>query len=191
MSGAAVVLLAGGTWGGKLAAGLQDLLGEQLTVVVNTADDLDMHGLRVCPDPDLVAYWLSGVIDEERGWGVRDDGFAASAWLERLGAPGWFQLSDRDLATCLYRTGFMAEGGSYTEVTARIASALGVRATVLPMCEQRVSTRVRTAAGWRELQEFLIIDRGEGAPRRLQSCGADAVVVCEQDLHGAILGVAN
>ena len=174
MAGAAVVLLAGGTGGGKLAAGLQDLLGEQLTVVVNTADDLEMHGLRVCPDPDLVTYWLSGVIDEQRGWGIRDDGFAASDWLERLGAPGWFQLSDRDLATCLYRTGVMADGGSYTEVTARIASALGVRATVLPMCEQRVSARVRTAAGWRELQEFLILDRGDGAIEEVELRGIEA-----------------
>jgi LPPG:FO 2-phospho-L-lactate transferase len=121
-----------------------------------------------------VTYWLSGVIDEQRGWGIRDDGFAASEWLERLGAPGWFRLSDRDLATCLYRTGFMNEGGSYTEVTARIASALGVRATVLPMCEQRVSTRVRTAAGWRELQEFLILDRGEGAIEEVELRGIEA-----------------
>jgi len=184
-----VVLLAGGTGGGKLAAGMQELLGERLTVVVNTADDLDMHGLRICPDPDLVTYWLSGVIDEERGWGIRDDGFAASEWLERLGAPGWFSLSDRDLATCLYRTGLLAEGMSYTEITARIAAALGVRARVLPMCEQRVSARVRTARGWRELQEFLILDRGEGAIEavelpgvegaRLTPQAADAVAVAD------------
>ena len=128
-----VVLLAGGTGGGKVAAGLQDVLGDELTVVVNTADDLDMHGLHVSPDPDLVAYWLADVIDEERGWGIRGDGFAASEWLERLGAPGWFKLSDRDLATCLYRTHFLAEGGTLTAAQAQIARGLGVRARVLPM----------------------------------------------------------
>ena len=174
MNPGSVVLLAGGTGGGKLAAGLQELVGERLTVVVNTADDLEMHGLQVCPDPDLVTYWLAGVIDEQRGWGIRDDGFAASGWLERLGAPGWFQLSDRDLATCLFRTAFRAEGGSYTEATARIASALGVRATVLPMCEQPVRCRVRTPAGWRELQQFLILDRGEGEIEDVELAGIDA-----------------
>ncbi|HYU59716.1 MAG TPA: 2-phospho-L-lactate transferase [Solirubrobacterales bacterium] len=173
MSGSSVVLLAGGTGGGKLAAGLQDVVGEDLTVVVNTADDLDMHGLRVCPDPDLVTYWLAGVIDERRGWGIRDDGFAASGWLERLGAPGWFRLSDRDLATCLFRTGYLAEGGSYTDATAQVAQSLGVRATVLPMCEERVSTRVRTAAGWRDLQQFLILERGESAIEAVELDGIE------------------
>jgi LPPG:FO 2-phospho-L-lactate transferase len=169
-----VVLLAGGTGGGKLAAGLQELVGERLTVVVNTADDLEMHGLAITPDPDLVTYWLSGVIDEQRGWGIRDDGFAASGWLERLGAPGWFQLSDRDLATCLFRTAFRAEGGSYTEVTARIAAALGARATVLPMSEQPVRCRVKTRDGWRELQQFLILDRGEGTIEDVELTGIEA-----------------
>ena len=187
MSAGNVVLLAGGTGGGKLAAGLQDLLGERLTVVANTADDLEMHGLRVCPDPDLVTYWLAGVIDEERGWGIRDDGFAASAWLERLGAPGWFQLSDRDLATCLYRTAARAEGGSYTEATARIASALGARAAVLPMCEQPVRCRVRTAAGWRELQQFLILDRGEGAVEAVELEGIEAAAATPE-VRAAIAG---
>lgn len=156
-----VALLAGGTGGGKLAAGLQAVVGNDLSVVVNTADDFDVHGLHVSADPDLVTYWLSEQIDEERGWGIRDDGFIVSERLEQLGAPGWFQLSDRDLATCLYRTHFVAEGGTLTAAQGQIARALGVTATVLPMCEERVATRVRTPAGWRELQEFLILDRGE------------------------------
>jgi LPPG:FO 2-phospho-L-lactate transferase len=174
VSGSLVVLLAGGTGGGKLAAGLQELLGENLAVVVNTADDLDMHGLRVCPDPDLVTYWLADVIDEQRGWGIRDDAFAASEWLERLGAPGWFRLSDRDLATCLFRTRRFAEGARYTDVAAQIARALGARARVLPMCEERIAARVRTPSGWRELQQFLILDRGEGAIEAVDLPGIDA-----------------
>jgi LPPG:FO 2-phospho-L-lactate transferase len=156
-----VALLAGGTGGAKLAAGVQEIAGEDLAVVVNTGDDVTMHGLRVCPDPDLVTYWLADQIDEERGWGIRDDTFTVSERLTQLGAPGWFQLSDCDLATCIYRTHFIAEGGTLTAAQAQIARALGVRARVLPMCEEPVTTRVRTPAGVRGLQEFLILDGGE------------------------------
>jgi LPPG:FO 2-phospho-L-lactate transferase len=155
-----VVLLAGGTGGAKLAAGMQELLGDELAVIANTADDVTVHGLHVSPDPDLVTYWLADQIDEERGWGIRDDSFVVSERLELLGSPGWFRLSDRDLATCLYRTHFLAEGGTLTSAQAQIARALGATAAVLPMCEEPVSTRIRTPAGWRGLQEFLILDRG-------------------------------
>lgn len=156
-----VVCLAGGTGGAKLAAGLQEILGEELAVVVNTADDVEVHGLHVSPDPDLVTYWLAGEIDTERGWGIRDDTRVVHERLVHLGAPGWFELSDRDLATCLYRTHFIAEGGTLTDAQAQIARALGVRARVLPMSDDRVRTRVRTPAGWRGLQEFLILDHGQ------------------------------
>ena len=156
-----VALLAGGTGGAKLAAGMQAIVGSELSVIANTADDVEVHGLHVSPDPDLVTYWLAGEIDEERGWGIRDDASVVSERLERLGAPGWFELTDRDLATCLYRTRFMAEGGSLTAAQGQIAAALGVAARVLPMSEDRVRTRVRTPAGWRGLQEFLILDQGQ------------------------------
>jgi LPPG:FO 2-phospho-L-lactate transferase len=155
-----VALLAGGTGGAKLAAGMEDLLGGDLAVIANTADDVEIHGLHVSPDPDLVTYWLAGEIDEERGWGIAGDSFTVSERLAKLGAPDWFSLSDRDLATCLYRTQFIAEGGTLTAAQAQIARALGVSARVLPMSEERVETRVRTPAGWRALQEFLILDAG-------------------------------
>src|SRR5439155_26620816 len=93
--------------------------------------------------------------------------------LEVLGAPGWFGLSDRDLATCLYRTHFLAEGGSLTAAQGQIARALGATAAVLPMCEERVATRVRTPAGWRELQEFLILDHGEAAIESIEVRGIE------------------
>jgi LPPG:FO 2-phospho-L-lactate transferase len=156
-----IVCLAGGSGGAKLAAGLQDLVGSDLAVIANTADDTEVHGLLVCPDPDLITYWLAGEIDEQRGWGIRDDTFVVHERLQRLGAPGWFALSDRDLATCIYRTHFIAEGGTLTAAQAQIARALGAGGRVLPMCEQPVRTRVQTPAGWRGLQEFLILDHGE------------------------------
>jgi LPPG:FO 2-phospho-L-lactate transferase len=156
-----IALLAGGTGGAKLAAGMQEELGSDLAVIANTGDDIEILGVHVSPDPDLVTYWLSGEIDEERGWGLRDDSFTVFERLAKLGAPSWFGLSDRDLATCLYRRQFVEEGGSFTAAQAQISRALGVEARVLPMCEAPVRTKVHTAAGVRGLQEYLIVDRGE------------------------------
>jgi LPPG:FO 2-phospho-L-lactate transferase len=171
-----VALLAGGTGGAKLAAGMQELLGDDLSVIANTGDDLRIHGLHVSPDPDLITYWLAGEIDEERGWGIKGDSFTVHERLVKLGAPEWFQLSDRDLATCLYRTHFVAEGGALTAAQQQIARALGVRAGVLPMCEQSVHTRVRTPDGWRGLQEFLIVDASQPPIEGIEVEGLDRAV---------------
>jgi LPPG:FO 2-phospho-L-lactate transferase len=166
-----VVLLAGGTGGGKLAAGIQAAAGAELSVIANTGDDIEVVGVHVSPDPDLVTYWLSGEIDEERGWGIRDDGFTAFERLVQLGAPDWFSLTDRDLAACLYRRHFLAEGGRLTAAQAQIARSLGVKSAVLPMCEEPVRTQVRTNGGWREVQEYLIVDRSEPPVEEVQLRG--------------------
>lgn len=155
-----VVLLAGGTGGAKLAAGLKDEVGADLAVLANTGDDVEALGVHISPDPDLVSYWLSGEIDEERGWGIRDDEFVVFERLKRFGAPSWFGLSDRDLAACLYRRQFLADGGRLTEAQAQIVRGLGIQARVLPMSDAPVRTKVITAAGRRDLQEYLIIDGG-------------------------------
>ncbi|MGH2957611.1 MAG: 2-phospho-L-lactate transferase [Solirubrobacterales bacterium] len=168
------VILAGGTGGAKLAEGMRQLLGRGLTVIANSADDIEVLGVDVSPDPDLIAYWLSGEIDEERGWGLRDDSFTVFERLVKLGAPDWFQLSDRDLATCLYRRDFIAAGGRRTDAQAQIARALGLEAAVLPMCEEPVRTRVRTPAGWRGIQQFLIADRAEPPIEAVELEGIDA-----------------
>ncbi|HXE99764.1 MAG TPA: 2-phospho-L-lactate transferase [Solirubrobacterales bacterium] len=171
-----MALLAGGTGGAKLAAGMQELLGDDLSVIANTGDDLRIHGLHVSPDPDLITYWLAEEINEERGWGIKGDSFTVHERLVKLGAPDWFQLSDRDLATCLYRTHFVAEGGTLTAAQQQIARALGVRARVLPMCEQSVHTRVRTPDGWRGLQEFLIVDASQPPIEGIEVEGLDRAV---------------
>jgi LPPG:FO 2-phospho-L-lactate transferase len=158
-----VALLAGGTGGAKLAAGMQEEVGGDLAVIANTGDDVETLGVHVSPDPDLVAYWLSGEIDEERGWGIRDDSFAVFERLKRLGAPQWFGLSDRDLAACLYRRQFLEESGSLTNAQAQIARGLGVEAQVLPMSDAPVRTKVLTEGGRRDLQEYLILDQGKPA----------------------------
>src|SRR5919201_4223003 len=107
-----VVLLAGGTGVGKLAAGLQEHLGANLAVIVNTADDFDVHGLLVSADPDLVTYWLTSEIDEERGWGIREDTTVVHERLERLGAPGWFTPTPPEPPTCPFRKHLISEGGT-------------------------------------------------------------------------------
>jgi len=171
-----VALLAGGTGGAKLAAGTQEEIGSDLSVIANTGDDVETLGVHVSPDPDLITYWLSGEIDEERGWGLRDDSFTVFERLTQLGAPSWFRLSDRDLAACLYRRQFVEEGGSFTAAQAQIARALGVEAKVLPMCEAPVRTKVHTAAGTRSLQEYLILD---GGTPEVQGVDLDGVAEAE------------
>jgi LPPG:FO 2-phospho-L-lactate transferase len=156
-----VALLAGGTGGAKLGAGMQEEVGSELSVIANTGDDIEALGVHVSPDPDLVTYWLSGEIDEERGWGIRDDAFTVFGRLQQLGAPSWFGLSDRDLAACLYRRQFLDDGGRQTEAQAQIARGLGVEAKVLPMSDSPVRTKVLTAGGRRDLQEYLIVDGGQ------------------------------
>jgi len=156
-----VALLAGGTGGAKLGAGMQEEIGSELTVIANTGDDVEALGVHVSPDPDLITYWLAGEIDEERGWGIRDDSFTVFERLQRLGAPGWFGLSDRDLATCLYRRQFLDEGGRPTDAQAQVGRALGIAARVLPMSDAPVRTRVLTPEGPRGLQEYLIVDQGK------------------------------
>ena len=173
-------ILAGGTGGAKLAAGMQEVLGSGASVIANTADDLEIVGVDVSPDPDLITYWLSGEIDEERGWGIKDDTFTAFDRMVRLGAPDWFRLSDRDLATCLYRREFIAEGGRRTDAQAQIARALGAKANVLPMCEEAVRTWVRTAEGWRDLQRYLVAEHAQAPVEAIDVRGiADATPTAE------------
>jgi LPPG:FO 2-phospho-L-lactate transferase len=150
-----VVVLSGGSGGAKLARGLYELLGEELTVVANTADDIEIYEAYVSPDPDLVTYWLADRIDA-RGWGLAGDSFSAVEMLRELGAPAWFGLGDRDLALCLERRRQRELGLSAVETHRKLARALGVRADVLPMSEQPVRTRVRTGGNWVGLQEFMV-----------------------------------
>jgi LPPG:FO 2-phospho-L-lactate transferase len=152
-----VVALAGGVGGAKLADGLYRVLPpEGLSVVVNTADDLDLHGLRVCPDLDTVLYTLAGLADPVQGWGIAGDTFCALDLLGRYGAPTWFRLGDRDLATHIRRTELLRGGARLTEVMRTLAHALGVHARLLPMCDEPVATRVRTPEGTLDFQEYFV-----------------------------------
>jgi LPPG:FO 2-phospho-L-lactate transferase len=167
-----VVVLAGGTGGAKLARGMLDVVGEDLTVIANTGDDIEIHGAYVSPDPDLVTFWLADRIDE-RGWGLDGDTFEVMAGLRDWGDDVWFNLGDRDLALGIRRARRLAEGASPTEVAAEACAALGVRARVLPMSDTEVRTRVLAGGRWWEFQEFMIRRRGEGPVEDVAFDGAD------------------
>jgi LPPG:FO 2-phospho-L-lactate transferase len=168
-----IVLLSGGTGGAKLARGLLDALGpDRLAVIANTGDDIAAFGLHVSPDPDLVIYWLAGVIDEQRGYGIAGETHVTFEQLVRLGGPDWFTLGDRDLATCLVRTELLHEGRRLTEIARYIAAAFDVGAAVLPMCDEPLQTHVRTHGEWRHFQEFLIKQRSAPAIEDVEFRGA-------------------
>jgi LPPG:FO 2-phospho-L-lactate transferase len=151
-----VVELAGGVGGAKLAEGLAAHLGSSLTVVVNSGDDLERHGLAVWPDHDTVAYTLAGLDDEDRGWGLRDETWTVMDRLAELGGEPWFRLGDRDLATHLWRSDRLRAGHRPTQVALDLATALGIGPTILPMADEPVRTEVRTDDGWLDFQEYFV-----------------------------------
>ena len=151
-----VVELAGGTGGAKLAEGLAAHLGSDLSVVVNTGDDLEVHGLAVWPDHDTVVYTLAGLDDEVRGWGLRYETWTVMDALDRLGEATWFRLGDRDLATHLWRTERLRAGERPTAVAMALRERLGIAPVVLPMADAAVRTEVRTDDGWLEFQEYFV-----------------------------------
>jgi len=153
-----IVALSGGVGGAKLCRGF-DLNGEELAVVVNTADDFEHLGLHIAPDLDSVTYALAGWADPERGWGVREESWHFLETLEAYGAPTWFALGDRDLAAHVLRTGWLKSERTLTEATAELARRLGLRTRVLPMSDDPVRTRVRTTAGWLDFQEYFVKER--------------------------------
>ena len=184
-----VVLLAGGVGGARLAAGLQAVLGDRLSVIVNTGDDLERHGLEIWPDHDTVMYTLAGLDDRERGWGVRDETWSASEALARLGEDTWFRIGDRDLATHVARTGRLRAGARPTTVAKELQRSLGVSAAILPMTDQAVRTEVRTDDGWLEFQEYFVHRRHEPAVREVRFRGIEAAAPTPEVL--AALGAAT
>jgi LPPG:FO 2-phospho-L-lactate transferase len=168
-----ILALSGGTGGSKMVDGLAQVHGQRgLAAVVNTGDDGDFYGLRVCPDLDICTYVLAGVIDE-RGWGYASDTFRCLEGLATYGREAWFGLGDRDLATHIHRTLRLREGAGLAQVTAEICARLGVEARVLPMTEDVVRTLITTAAGPRGFQEYLVRDGAVDEIERIELAGAE------------------
>lgn len=169
-----ILVLSGGTGGSKMVDGLAQVAGQaRLTAIVNTGDDGDFYGLRVCPDLDICTYTLAGVIDA-RGWGYADDTFRCLEGLATYGLPAWFGLGDRDLATHLYRTQRLREGARLHEITAELCGHLGVEARLLPMCDEPVRTRIATPGGERTFQEYLVRDGASEEITGITMHGIDA-----------------
>jgi LPPG:FO 2-phospho-L-lactate transferase len=190
-----VVLLSGGTGGAKLARGLADVC-DRLTVVANTADDVDIYGVHVSPDPDLVTYWLADAIDE-RGWGLRDDTWQVMDAFAAAGRPHWFRLGDRDLAMCLVRTELLRAGASLTDAHAAVVDSLGVGARVLPMSDQPVATWVTSRGRTLPFQEFMIVKRAQGPIEVVELRGLEtarptnAVLQAIAEADAIVIGPSN
>jgi LPPG:FO 2-phospho-L-lactate transferase len=167
-----VVVLAGGTGGAKLARGLLDVCGDDLVAIVNTGDDIEIHGAYVSPDPDLVTFWLADRIDE-RGWGLRGDTFHVMEGLRELGVDVWFNLGDRDLAIGLRRAQRLRDGARLTEALAELTAAFGLGARVLPMADAPVRTRVLARGRWVDFQEFMIREGGAGPVDGVEYAGVE------------------
>jgi LPPG:FO 2-phospho-L-lactate transferase len=151
-----VALLAGGVGGAKLAHGVQALVGSELSVVVNTGDDVERHGLLVWPDHDTVLYNLAGLDDRAQGWGIRGETYAVAEQLAVYGEETWFRLGDRDLAAHIVRTARLKAGARPTEVALGLQRSLGIAARILPMTDEQVRTEIRSDDGWLEFQEYFV-----------------------------------
>ena len=166
--------LAGGVGGAKLALGLARILPpEQLTIVVNTGDDEEFHGLHVSPDLDTMTYTLSGWYNQETGWGVAGDSFETLAVLKRLGADAWFNLGDRDFAMHIRRTELLRQGMTLSQVTADLTGRLGIEHCIVPMSDQPVRTVLETDAGTLSMQEYFVQRRAGPTVRSIKYVGAD------------------
>lgn len=175
-----IVALAGGVGGAKLADGLYRALPPgQLAVIVNTADDFELFGLRISPDADTVMYTLAGLANPETGWGIAGDTFAALDMLGRYGQDRWFWLGDRDLATHILRTQRLREGRTVTEVTGELAGALSITARLLPMADEPVATVVRTPQGDLAFQEYFVRRQQRDDVRGVSFAGIEHARVTE------------
>ena len=170
-----ITLLAGGVGGAKLAHGLQAVLEPgELSVIVNTGDDLEVFGLDVAPDLDTVLYTLAGLANPDTGWGVAGDTWTALEMLGRYGEPTWFRIGDADLATHVRRTALLREGRTRTEAAADMTAALGVRTHLLPMSDDPVRTRVETDAGLLDFQTYFVARGQRDEVRGVVLDGIDA-----------------
>ena len=152
-----ITALAGGVGAAKLLLGLTKIVEpENLTIIVNTGDDIELHGLHISPDLDIVSYTLAGIADEEKGWGIQGDTFHCLDALKRFSSATWFNLGDRDLATHIYRTSLLRKGFTLSEVTAEISHAMGLKAVILPMTDEKFETRIVTREGTIHFEEYFV-----------------------------------
>ena len=179
-----ITVLAGGTGSAKLVRGLASIT-DDLTVVSNVGDNIWLHGLYICPDIDTILYALSGMLDEKRGWGIRNDSFNFLDQLQKYGEPGWFALGDRDVATHILRTHMVKEGFTLSEITEELRKRLEISTKIVPSTDDPLTTIIRTDTGKMHLQEFWVKNRGLPAVKGVAFEGARAAVASDKAV-GAI-----
>jgi LPPG:FO 2-phospho-L-lactate transferase len=169
-----ITALAGGVGAARFLTGLVKLVNEEdLSIIVNTGDDIELFGLHVSPDVDIVTYTLAGIVDEEKGWGIKGDTFQCLEALRRLNQEIWFAIGDRDLATHIFRTNLLKGGRKLSEVTAEVARALGLKMAILPMTDDKFETRIVTRAGSLHFQEYLVKRGAKDEVLGVEFLGAD------------------
>ena len=152
-----ITALAGGVGAARFLTGLvRKIPEEDLTIISNTGDDIELYGLHVSPDIDIVVYTLAGIVDKRKGWGIQDDTFNSLNMLEAYGYDTWFRVGDKDLATHVFRTFLLKQGVPLSATVENLSKALEIKARIIPMSEERVETRVRTNEGTMHLQEYLV-----------------------------------
>ena len=152
-----ITALAGGVGAARFLTGLVELVkGKDLSIIVNTGDDIELFGLHISPDVDIVTYTLAGIVDEEKGWGIRGDTFHCLEALRKFNGETWFNLGDKDLATHIVRTNLLRSGLKLSEVTAHVSRLLGVEAMILPMTDDRFETRVLIEEGSVHFEEYFV-----------------------------------
>jgi LPPG:FO 2-phospho-L-lactate transferase len=193
-----IVAIAGGVGGAKMAQGLQAILSpSELTVLVNTADDFDLYGLRICPDLDTVMYTLAGIADPVNGWGLAGDTHHTLAAIARYGADPWFSLGDADFATHILRTNWLTSGVPLSEIVQRMSAALGISSRILPMSDDRIATIVGTPDGLLDFQEYFVARRQADDVTSVLFSGIDrahalpAAVTAVHDAFAVIIAPSN
>jgi len=191
-------VLAGGVGAAKFLQGLVEVVDpREVTIIGNTGDDIDLHGLHISPDLDIVTYTLAGIQDAEQGWGVQGDTFHTLEMLGRYGHPTWFNLGDYDLATHIHRSQRLRHGWALSAVTDEIRQALGVVSRILPMTDQRSETKILTDEGVLHFQEYLVQRRMEPSVHGVVYEGIEvarpAPGVCEaiESAEGIIIPPSN
>src|SRR5690606_25993843 len=176
-----IVALAGGVGGAKMAQGLMHAIDDvELTVVVNTADDFELYGLRISPDLDTVMYTLGEIANPATGWGIAGDTRGTLDGIAAYGVETWFLIGDRDFATDILRTAWLREGQTLTEVTRRLSDGLGISARIVPMTDDPVATMVQTADGELAFQDYFVRRQQQDVVTGVRFAGIEQAVANQQ-----------
>jgi LPPG:FO 2-phospho-L-lactate transferase len=172
-----ITALAGGVGAARFLTGLVRLVNvRDLSIIVNTGDDVELFGLHISPDIDIVTYTLTGIVDENKGWGIREDTFHCLEALRKLNHEAWFNLGDKDLATHMFRTNLLKNGLKLSDITAQISRALGLNAAILPMTDDKFETRITTEMGSVHFQEYLVKRGAKDEVLGVEFLGAESAI---------------